>query len=53
MMLRMQRLQAFTRDMGVDGGGGNIGMTQQHLHSPQIGTMVQQMRGKGMAQGVR
>ena len=48
----MQRLQAFTRDMGVDGGGGNIGMAQEHLNSPQIGTVVEQVRGKRMAQGV-
>jgi hypothetical protein len=52
-MLAVQALQAFARNVRVNGGGGNIGMAQQHLHSPQIGTVVQQMRGKRVAQGVR
>jgi hypothetical protein len=53
MVLRMQRLQALTRHMGVNRGGGNVGMSQQHLHRPQICAVVEQMRGEGMAQGVR
>ena len=53
MMLRMQRFEAFARDMGVDRGGGNIGVAEQHLHGAQICAVVQQMGGEGMAQGVR
>ena len=53
MVLRMQQFEAFTRHMGVDGGSGNVCMPQQQLHHAQIGTVVQQVRGKGMAQRVR
>ena len=53
VMLPVEALQALTRNVCVDGGSGNIGMTQQHLHRPQISAVVQQMRGKCMAQGVR
>jgi hypothetical protein len=52
-MAGMQLLQPLACDVGVDGGGGNIGMPQQHLHGTQIGTMVEQMGGKSMSQGVR
>jgi hypothetical protein len=38
--------------MGVDGGGGDVGMAQQHLHRAQVGPVVEQMRGKGVAQRV-
>jgi hypothetical protein len=34
-------------------GGGDIGMSQHELQSPEIGTLPEQVRGKGMAQGVR
>ncbi|MNY69718.1 hypothetical protein D3C86_2076950 [compost metagenome] len=39
--------------MGIDLRGRQIAVTQQHLHHPQIGAMIEQMGGKGMAQGVR
>ena len=52
VVLRVQGFQAFARDMGVDGRGRNIGMPQQHLHRAQICTVVEQMRGKSVAQGV-
>ena len=63
MVLRVQGFQAFTRHMGVDGGGGNVGVTQQHLHGLRIGPVVEpvpgryvasawQVRGKVVAQGV-
>ena len=52
VVLRVQGFEAFARDMGVDGRGRNIGMPQQHLHRAQICTVVEQMRGKSVAQGV-
>jgi hypothetical protein len=48
----MQRLKPFLRHMGVDGGGGDISVAQQHLHRSQVGPVVEQMRGKGVAQRV-
>ena len=52
MMLSMQRLEPFTRHMGVDGGGGDIGMAQQYLHHTQISAVVEQVCGKRVAQRV-
>ena len=52
MMLRMQGLEPLSRHMGVDGGRGDIRMAQQHLHHAQISAVVEQMRGKRMAQRV-
>ena len=31
MVLRVYAFQALARNVGVDGGGRNIGMTQQHF----------------------
>jgi hypothetical protein len=52
VVLRMQHLQPFSGHMGVDGGGGNVGVSQQHLHGPQVCPMIKQMRSKGVAQGM-
>jgi hypothetical protein len=52
MMLRVQILQPLARD-GCDGGGGDVGMPQQHLHRAQIGAVVEQVGGEGVAQRVR
>jgi len=38
--------------MGVDHGGGDIGMTEQFLNGADVGAVGQQMGGKGMTQGV-
>ena len=46
-------LQAFVGNVGVDLRGGNVGVPQQCLHHAQIGAVVHQMRGKGVAQIVR
>ena len=47
----MQRLEpSLARHMGVDGGGGNVGVAQQHCTGAQVGAMVQQVGGKGVAQ---
>ena len=40
-------------DMGVDFGGGDIGMAQQGLHGAQIRAAFHQMGGEGMAQHMR
>ena len=52
MLALVQLLQAVFGDMSIDLGGGKVAVTQQHLHHPQIGAMIQQMCGKRMTQGV-
>ena len=52
MMLFVQRLQPCLGNMRVNLRGGKIGVAEQHLHHAQIGAVVQQMRGEGVAQGV-
>lgn len=52
VMPRMQLRQAAAGHMGIYGGGGNISVAQQQLHRPQVGPMVEQVGGKGVAQGV-
>lgn len=49
----MQFLQAGSRHMGVYLGGREVTVAQEHLYHPQVGTMIKQMRGKRMAQGMR
>ena len=39
--------------MGVDLGGGDIGMAQKRLHAAQIRAAFHQMGGEGMAQHMR
>jgi hypothetical protein len=39
-------------DVGVALGGGQIGVTQELLHRPQIGPVVEQMGGEGVPKGV-
>ncbi len=51
-MLRMQLLQPFACDMRVNLCGRNIGMAEQQLHYAQISSVIKQMGGEGMAQGV-
>ena len=40
MMQRMQRLEPLSGHMGINLGGGNVGMSEQQLHDPQIGAMI-------------
>jgi hypothetical protein len=49
----MQILEALARHMSIYLCGRQVTMPQQHLHHAQVGTMIQEMRGKGMAQGMR
>ena len=53
MMLRMQAFHALTSDMGVDLGGGEIRVTEQHLYDSQVSPMIEQMGRKRVAQRVR
>jgi len=46
-------LAAFVENMGVNHRGADVGMTEQFLHSTDIVTAFQQMRGKRMPKGVR
>ena len=52
VMFGMHFLQPGPSHMGIDLRGRQIAMPQQHLYHPQIGAMVKQMGGKGVAQGV-
>jgi hypothetical protein len=47
---RVQLPQALARDMRIDLGRGNVGMTQQQLHHPQVGSVIHQMGRKCVAQ---
>ena len=42
----MQVLEPLAGDVGVDGGGRYVGVAEQHLHGPQVGPVVEQVRGK-------
>jgi hypothetical protein len=53
MVLSVQAFEPLAGDVGVNGGGRNVRMTQKHLHRAQVRTVIEQMRGKRMAQGVR
>ena len=52
MMLFVQRLQPCLSDMRVNLRGGKVGMAEEHLDHTQIGAVVKQVRGEGVAQGV-
>ena len=52
-MLRVQLLQSFARYVRINLRRRNIRMPEQQLHDSQIGAVIQQVRGKRMAQGMR
>jgi len=52
MMRRMQLFQPFPRHVCIDLRRRNICMAQQHLHHAQIRTVIEQVGGEGVAQGV-
>ena len=52
MMDSMNLLQPLPRYMRVNRRRRNIGMAEQQLHRAQICPVVEQMRCKGMPQGV-
>lgn len=49
----MHLLQSRTRHMGVDLRRREITVPEQHLHHTQVGAVIEQMGGEGVAQGVR
>ena len=53
MMLQMELFESFSCNVCIDLGGRYVSMAQQHLHDPQVGSMIEQMCRKGMAQYVR
>ena len=53
MVPRVQLLEPFARHVGVDLRGRDVRMAQQHLHDPQVGPVVQQVRGERVPQGMR
>src|SRR3546814_10511806 len=53
MALLHQRLQALAQHVGVDLRGRDVGVAQHLLQRAQVGAVVQQMAGEGVAQHVR
>ena len=53
MKFLMNRFKALRIDMRIDLGGGDIGVTEHFLDNAQRSAVLQQMAGKGVAQGVR
>ena len=52
MSLLMNFLEPGRVEMRINLGGGDIRMSQHQLQSPQIGTLPEQVRGKGMSEGM-
>ena len=48
----VEGLEAFPGDVGVDLGGGDVGVAEEQLHHPQVGPVVEQVGGEGVAQDV-
>ena len=45
--------QLAVSDVGIDLGGGDIGMTQKNLNRTDVSSVFQKVGGKTMAQSVR
>ena len=45
--------QVLTVEMEIDLGGGYALVTQQSLHTAEVGTALEEVGGKGMTEGVR
>ena len=52
-MLVDQLLEALVKDMGVDLGGGNVGVPGQFLNRAEGGAVGKEMAGEGMAEHMR
>ncbi len=52
VVLQHQGAAALLQNVGVDLGRADVGMAEQGLKGPQIGTVGQQMGGEGVAQHV-
>src|SRR3546814_9108702 len=53
MVLRMQLLEVLARNKGVDLGGRQRSVTQQHLQRETVGAVVEQVGGEAVTQAVR
>ena len=53
VMQTMHCFETAQREMRVDLRGGDVGVTQQSLHTAQVGAMFHHVRGAAMAQHVR
>lgn len=51
-MLGVGGTQTLRLNMGINFSGGHVGVTEEQLHRAQVRPAFQQVRGKGMAQGV-
>ena len=45
--------EAVGGDVGVDLGGGDVGVAEQGLHDAQVGAAFEQVGGEGVTQDVR
>ena len=48
----VHRAEFAVGDVGINLGRGDIGVTEQELHGPQIGAIAQEISGKTMAESV-
>src|SRR5258706_2028773 len=53
MMLGVELLEPLARDVRVDLRGRDVRMSEQELHHPQVGAVVDEVRREGVAQHVR
>jgi hypothetical protein len=53
MVLLVQRLQSLARDVRINLGGRDVGVSQQELDDTQIRPAVQEVRRKGVPQRMR
>ena len=53
MKLPVDLPQALVVDVGINLGGGNIGVPEQFLDHPQVGSVLEEVGGEGVAQEVR
>ena len=53
MELVVELAEALPGHVGVDLGGGDVGVAEHALYRPQVGAVLQQVRGEGVTQGVR
>lgn len=49
----MQCFQSSSSNVRIDLRGGDIRMAEQHLYHAQVGAVVEQVGGEGVAQNMR
>ena len=53
MVFAVELFEIFLIDVGIDLGGADVRVPEHRLNEPEIRPPLQQMRGKGVAQGMR